>query len=132
MFIMPATIQTLDHSTQVALSAIWKEQVQECIANCIETGITDQTITAKTADTHKNDAATKIQTAWRGKNARLDLDAYRQMALRVHLRDRRRRIERAKKLAWNANDIETGITDDWELLEQTPFTKPFWGIVVNK
>ena len=62
MFNMPATIQTLDHWTQVALSAIWKEQVQECIIN----------------------------------------------------------------------DIETGITDDWELLEQTPFTEPFWGIVVNK
>ena len=59
---MPATIKTMDYWTQVALSAIWKEQVQECIAN----------------------------------------------------------------------DIETGITDDWELIEQTPFTEPFWGIVVNK
>jgi len=59
---MPATIQTLDHWTQVALSAIWKEQVQECITN----------------------------------------------------------------------DIETGITDHCELLEQTPFTQHFWSIVVNK
>ena len=61
-FIMPATIQTLDYWAQVALSAIWKEQVQECIAN----------------------------------------------------------------------DIETGITDDRDFVEQTPFTEPFWGIVVNK
>jgi hypothetical protein len=52
----------LDYWTQIALDAIWKEQVQECIAN----------------------------------------------------------------------DNETGITDDWELIEQTPFTEPFWGIVVNK
>jgi hypothetical protein len=26
----------------------------------------------------------------------------------------------------------TGITGDWELIEQTPFTEPFWGVVVNK
>jgi hypothetical protein len=62
MFNMPATIQTLEHSTQIALSAIWKEPVQECIAN----------------------------------------------------------------------DIETGITDDWDFVEQTPFTEPFWGVVVNR
>ena len=55
------TIQILDHYTKVALCAIWKEQVQECIVN----------------------------------------------------------------------DIKTGVTDNWELLEQTPFTEPFWGIVVN-
>ena len=30
------------------------------------------------------------------------------------------------------NDIETGITEDWDLVEHTPFTEPFWGIVVNK
>ena len=59
---MPVTIQTLDHYTKIALSAIWKDQVKECIAN----------------------------------------------------------------------DIETGITDDWDLVEQTPFTEPFWGIVVNR
>ena len=59
---MPATIQMLDYWTQVALNAIWKEKVQECIAN----------------------------------------------------------------------DIETGITDDCDFVEQTPFTEPFWGIVVNK
>jgi len=41
MFNMPATIETLDKSTQIALSAIWKELVKECIANDIETGITE-------------------------------------------------------------------------------------------
>ncbi len=41
MFNMPSTIQTLDYWTQIALSAIWKEQIQECIANDIETGITE-------------------------------------------------------------------------------------------
>ena len=36
------------------------------------------------------------------------------------------------------NDLETGVNDDedtsqtWELVESTPFTEPFWGIVVNK
>ena len=38
---MRATILTLDYWTQVALNAIWKEQVQECVVNNIETGITD-------------------------------------------------------------------------------------------
>ena len=27
---------------------------------------------------------------------------------------------------------QTGLTDDWELVQPTPFTEPFWGIVVNK
>ena len=62
MFSMPTAIQILDYWTKVALTAIWKQQVQQCIAN----------------------------------------------------------------------DIETGITDDWDFVEQTPFTEPFWGIVVNK
>lgn len=30
------------------------------------------------------------------------------------------------------NDMETGITDDWDIVQQTPFTEPFWGVVVNK
>ena len=36
------------------------------------------------------------------------------------------------------NDLETGVNDDedtsqtWELVESTPFTEPFWGIVVNR
>jgi hypothetical protein len=36
------------------------------------------------------------------------------------------------------NDLETGKNDDedtsqtWELVESTPFTEPFWGIVVNR
>ena len=37
------------------------------------------------------------------------------------------------------NDVETGKTDyesessdTWELVESTPFTEPFWGIVVNR
>jgi len=30
------------------------------------------------------------------------------------------------------NDIETGITTDWDIVEHTPFTEPLWGIVVNK
>lgn len=30
------------------------------------------------------------------------------------------------------NDIETGHSDDWDIIEKTPFTEPFWGIVVNK
>lgn len=33
------------------------------------------------------------------------------------------------------NDIESGKTsysEDWELLDYTPFTEPVWGIVVNK
>jgi hypothetical protein len=59
---MPTAIQILDYWTQVALSAICKQQVQQCIVN----------------------------------------------------------------------DIETGITDDWDFVEQTPFSEPFWGIVVNK
>ena len=62
MFNMPNTIQILDYWTQIALNAIWKEQVQECIQN----------------------------------------------------------------------DIETGITDDCYLVENTPFTEPFWGIIINK
>ena len=62
MFNMPATIQILDYWTKVALTAIWKEPVRECIAN----------------------------------------------------------------------DIETGITDDWELLDPTPFTEPIWGTVLNR
>ena len=62
MFNMIFTIQTLDYWTQVALDAIWKEQVKECIQN----------------------------------------------------------------------DIETGITEHWDLVEHTSFTEPFWGIVVNK
>ena len=59
---MPATIQILDYWTNIALDSIWKQQVQVCITN----------------------------------------------------------------------DIETGITHDWELIEQTAFTEPFWGVVVNK
>ena len=59
---MPSTIQTLDYWTQIALSAIWKEQVQECIAN----------------------------------------------------------------------DIETGITEDWDIVDHTPFTVSFWGILINR
>jgi len=62
MFNMPNTIQILDYWTQVALNAIWKEQVKECVQN----------------------------------------------------------------------DIETGITDDYDLVENTHFTEPFWGIVVNR
>ncbi len=33
------------------------------------------------------------------------------------------------------NDIETGKTypdSDWDIVEPTPFTEPFWGITVNK
>jgi len=36
------------------------------------------------------------------------------------------------------NDLETGTNDNedtsqtWELIESTPFTEPFWGIVVNR
>lgn len=33
------------------------------------------------------------------------------------------------------NNIQTGKTnfsDDWELLDYTPFTEPIWGKVVNK
>tara|TARA_A200000159_G_C7322655_1_gene339502 strand:- start:623 stop:793 length:171 start_codon:yes stop_codon:yes gene_type:complete len=41
MFNMPATIETLDKSTHIALNAIWKELVKECIANHVETGITE-------------------------------------------------------------------------------------------
>jgi hypothetical protein len=59
---MPTSIKLLDYWTQITIDAIWKEQVQECIHN----------------------------------------------------------------------DIETGKTDDWELINPTPFTEPFWGIVVNK
>ena len=58
---MHSFIFMLDYWTQVTLDAIWKEQVQECIQN----------------------------------------------------------------------DIETGITEDWNLVQHTPFTEPFWGIVVN-
>jgi hypothetical protein len=62
---MPATILTLDYWTRVALDAIWKENVQECIQNDIETGKVDD-------------------------------------------------------------------SDDWQLIQHTSFTEPFWGIVVNK
>lgn len=64
---MSASIETLDYWTQVALTAIWKEMVKECIVN-------DKVV----------------------------------------------------------NDIETGITEDWNLVEHTPFTEPFLSIVVNK
>lgn len=64
---MSASIEILDYWTQVALTAIWKEMVKECIVN-------DKVV----------------------------------------------------------NDIETGITEDWDLVEHTPFTEPFWGVVVNK
>ncbi len=64
---MSASIETLDYWTQVALTAIWKEMVNECIVN-------DKVV----------------------------------------------------------NDIETGITEDWNLVEHTSFTEPFWGVVVNK
>ena len=37
----PFAIQILDKWTQITLDAIWKEQVQECIANDINTGITE-------------------------------------------------------------------------------------------
>lgn len=33
------------------------------------------------------------------------------------------------------NDIETGEVedfDDWQIVEYTPFTEPFWGIIINK
>lgn len=33
------------------------------------------------------------------------------------------------------NNIETGKiedSDDWQLIQHTVFTEPFWGIVVNK
>lgn len=62
---MPATIQDLDYWTQLTLNIIWKEQVQECIKNDIETG--------------------KVEDS-----------------------------------------------DNWQLIQYTPFTEPFWGIVVNK
>ena len=62
---MPTTILTLDYWTRVALDAIWKENVQECIQNDIETG--------------------------------------------------------------KVND-----SDDWQLIQQTSFTEPSWGLVVNK
>jgi len=62
MFNMPTTIQTLDYWTQIAIDAIWKEMVQECILN----------------------------------------------------------------------QNKTGNTDDWDIVEYTPFTEPCWGIVVNK
>ena len=35
-----ATIEFLDYYTQIALDAIWKELVQECVQNDIETGKT--------------------------------------------------------------------------------------------
>ena len=38
IFIMSFTLKTLDYWTQLTLDAIWKEQVQECIKNDIETG----------------------------------------------------------------------------------------------
>lgn len=25
----------------------------------------------------------------------------------------------------------TGITEDWDFIEHTPFTEPFWGVIVN-
>ena len=65
IFNMPATIQDLDYWTQLTLNINWKEQVQECIKNDIETG--------------------KVEDS-----------------------------------------------DDWQLIQHTPFTEPFWGIVVNK
>ena len=57
-----SAIQTLDYLTHIALHAIWKEPVKECIAN----------------------------------------------------------------------DIETGIIEDWDFVEYTPFTEPFFVVVVNK
>tara|TARA_A100001015_G_C14601718_1_gene560704 strand:- start:41 stop:229 length:189 start_codon:yes stop_codon:yes gene_type:complete len=62
---MPNIIQKLDYWTQLTLSIIWKEQVQECIKNDIETG--------------------KVEDS-----------------------------------------------DDWQFIQHTPFTEPFWGVVANK
>jgi len=62
---MSDTIQNLDYWTQIALDAVWKEQVKECIAN--------------------------------------------------HL-----------------NNNKTGTTEDWDIVQSTPFTEPFWGVVVNQ
>lgn len=62
---MPTNIKILDYFTKVALSVIWKKQVQECITN--------------------------------------DIESY-----------------------------NTEHSDDWSHVENTPFTEPFWGVVVNK
>lgn len=62
---MPTNIKILDYLSKVALSVIWKEHVQECITNDIE-----------------------------------------------------------------SSNIEN--SDDWNHVEHTPFTEPFWGVVVNK
>jgi hypothetical protein len=61
---MPSTIQILDYWTQIALNAIWKENIQESIQNNTTTGSTK--------------------------------------------------------------------TDEWYLVEHTPFTEPIWGKVVNR
>ena len=33
----------------------------------------------------------------------------------------------------STTDIETGFfSDEWDVVDYTPFTEPLWGIVVNK
>ena len=69
--IMMNTLTTLDYWTNIALDAIWKEQVELCI-QYDNTGKTDN------------------------------------------------------------NTENTTFTNDWELIEHTPFTEPIWGITVNR
>jgi len=38
-----------------------------------------------------------------------------------------------KQINFNiSNDIETGISDDWDFIQKCPFTEPVWGKVLNK
>jgi len=68
------TLETLDYWTNIALDAIWKEQVVLCIQ----------------ANQYDNTGKTDNKT------------------------------------------VNTTFTDDWDLIEHTPFTEPFWGITVNR
>ena len=50
-----ANIHVLDYWTQVALDAIWKSSVKECIKNDIETGKTDDWELIQHSDTAENE-----------------------------------------------------------------------------
>ncbi len=68
---MPTGIFLLDYWTNIAIEALWKEQVNDC--------------------KHINDTSYKQDS-----------------------------------------DIETGETTEWVIIKNTPFTDPFWGIIVKK
>jgi hypothetical protein len=98
-----SSIQTLDHWTNVTLDSIWKEQVNQCIQNNILTDSKNATPRSNTPP------PTRI--------------AFNQQAL--CLAPKRRRY-------FSPERPSTTVDDSWYIVQYTPFTEPFWGVVVNK